>query len=134
MFMPKLFAKGDRGGNLIKTDKGRNLHSLWDRLLPFETTLGGIGSQAKRLLDEAGEHGAVAAQSLLPEKWLAESLDYAGEFVYDRSIRAAIQATEETGEGTVSVKISDDYFKVAGHLARRRAVEAGFRLAIVVDF
>ncbi len=76
----------------------------------------------------------MAAQSLAPEKWLAESLDYAGEFVYDRSIRAAIQATEETGEGTVSVKISDDYFKVAGHLARRRAVEAGFRLAIVVDF
>ncbi len=98
------------------------------------TTLGRIGSQAKKLLDETGEHGPVAAQSLLPEKWLAESLDYAGEFVYDRAIRAAIQATEQTGEDTVSVKISDDYFKVAGHLARRRAVEAGYRLAGVVDF
>ena len=134
MFTPKLFARGDRGGNLVKGDRGRSLHSLWDRLLPFETTLGGIGSQAKRILDEAGEHGPVAARSLLPEKWLAESLDYAGEFVYDRSIRAAIRTTEETGEDTVSVKISDDYFKVAGHLARRRAVEAGYRLAGVVDF
>ena len=49
-------------------------------------------------------------------------------------MRAAIQATEETGEDTVRVKISDGYFKDAGHLARRRAVEAGYRLAGVVDF
>ena len=96
--------------------------------------MGGIGCQAKRLLDEASEHRPVAAQSLAPDKWLAESLDYAGEFVYDRSIRAAIQAAEETGEDTVSVQITDDYFKVAGHLARRRAVEAAYRLAGVIDF
>ena len=109
-------------------------YSLWDRLLPYETTVGAIASQAQKILNEAGEHGPAAAESLAPETWLVESLEYAGEFVYDRTIRAAIQATEETGEDTVSVKISDDYFKVAGHLARRRAVEAGYRLAGVVDF
>ncbi len=78
-------------------------------------------------------HSAIGAAKV-NGSFLAESLDYAGEFVYDRAIRAAIQATEETGEDTVSVKITDDYFKAAGHLARRRAVEAGYRLAGVVDF
>ena len=124
----ELFPKGDRGGNLINTDKGRNLHSLWDRLLPYETTLGRVQSVTKKLVDEA-QHVTPRFRKSPPEDWIEESWDYAKQFAYTRDVRAAIRAAEESGEDAVKASISEEYLRAAGQLARRRAVTAGARLA-----
>lgn len=137
MFTPNVFPRGCRGGNSIRLAGKGNLHSLWDRLLPFETTLGGIGSATEKILREAGKHGPDAAQSLSPAAWIQESFGYADEFGYTRDVRASVALAEQEAipneeSEEVIFRPSEAYSRTAGHIARRRAVEAGFRLAAVL--
>ena len=129
MFTPTTFSGGDRGGNRIIV-RSRNLHSLWDNLLGNPRTTGSVHSRAMTFLEEAGEYGPPAARNLKPVSWIKESHELAQTTVYDRNIRAAIRAAEESGQrDEVRVVVDEDYRRNAGHLARRRAVQAGFRLA-----
>ena len=128
MFTPHLFPKGDHGGNLINVAGGGNLNSTWDRLLPNAETIAEVDGAATKLLKELNlEFNEVTDTPL--DWWLKQSLELAQEFAYDREVRAAIRAAEANGDEEVTVKLSKEYLQAAGTIARRRVVEAGWRLS-----
>lgn len=70
LFSKTTFPNGDRGGNLIKIGSS-NLHSLWDRLLPNEKTVGAVRGRAVKLVDAADANLiAESSQQLNPLTWI----------------------------------------------------------------
>ena len=128
LFTPQLFPAGDRGGNLIQVGRS-NLHSVWDRLLPNATTVGEVGSAAQEAIAIESRFSKQWHDDDGPEVWLEESWKLAKYYAYDRTVRAAVRAAEEAGDDQVTVKLPERYFETAGLEAKRRAVQAGNRLA-----
>ena len=130
LFSQVAFPDGDRGGNLIRTNAG-NLHSFWDGLLgrnidPNDVRL---ESAELRMNDEMVALGETALEDLNPEVWAEEGHELCEEFVYSEAIRAAVERREEGSSSIVeSVNLPNAYMTEAGTRARRRVVEAGFRL------
>jgi len=133
LFTPTLFPKGCRGGNSISIDGGSNLHSTWDRLLPNEKTVGGVASVASKLIKQEHEKAIKSSKELDPKVWIDESVKLAQDYAYSRNVRAAIRAADESGETEVTVKLSEQYRKTAGRVAQRRVVQAGYRIARILN-
>ncbi len=138
-FTAERFPKGDRGGNdvPIRGDKKTiNLHMYWDGQFGQTRTLDGdlvrraAALLADRKLVAAGRR---AEKRLRGETWVAESHRLAREVVYSAAILSAIRSGEIDSEKPIpAVELSTDYARQARAVARRRVVEAGFRLARVL--
>ena len=84
--------------------------------------------------------GKAASQDINIENWLKESYDATCKFVYDEELLEAVseQEAELQGEdtfesGTAKIPIRQDYKDMAKNLAKERVVQAGYRLAAVIE-
>lgn len=79
--------------------------------------------------------GQAAAKSLSPEAWMKESHALSQQAVYTTILRSAV-VNWENGSGRTpdpQVSLSQSYRSNARTIADRRAVEAGFRLAAILE-
>jgi hypothetical protein len=128
-------SEGDRGGNGIHVEQGRNLHSFWDGLLGGNQSLTEIRKRTAEILgnEECKSAGEKAARQLAPESWIQESHQLAKSFVYHKSILDEVAAREASPDQPLaSVDLPLQYRQDAGRLAQRRVAEAGYRLAEVI--
>lgn len=135
LFTQQRFPKGDRGGNSIRLVKGKNLHSLWDGLLGGTNRLRTIQNKVATFLQDADLEaaGQLAAESLEFETWLDESRELAEASAYHTIILEAVaDAENDTNEDLEKIQLPDEYYADAGDAAKKRVVEAGFRLAAVL--
>lgn len=135
MYSKRRFRTGDRGGNEVLLTGQRSLHSVWDGFLGSGVTLGYVSRRAADYVADPKLHafGEVAARELDSEVWLDESADLAEEAVYDATVLAAIEQIEHGPSPLKPLAHPPQSYYVEGRArARRRAVEAGFRLAAVL--
>lgn len=129
------YRKGDRGGNDIPLRRGQNLHRLWDGLLGYDDEIPAVRRTTLRLLSDselriAGER---AAESLDVEDWLQESHRMAKDVAYHPNIFEAVRTGEEHGYHFGTIELPGSYYSAAGAAAKRRIVEAGYRLGGILD-
>ena len=142
LFSERGFPTGDRGGNSIKLTTSSNLHSLWDSRAGTGKSLSLLRKKANSWIADhnLSTLGKAASQDTNIENWLNESYDAACKLVYDEEILEEIseQETELQGKdtlenGTAKIPISQDYKDMAKNLAKERVVQAGYRLAAVIE-
>ena len=142
LFSERGFPTGDRGGNSIKLTTMGNLHSFWD-------SRAGTGKSLSLLSKKANEWnadqnlstlGKAASQDTYIENWLKESYNAAREFVYDEELLEAISEQEEELQredtfenGSAKIPLSQDYKDMAKNFAKKHVVQAGYRLAAVIE-
>lgn len=136
LFTDKRFVSGDRGGNdIIVTERG-SLHRLWDGVLGEDSSPGGVERSLARLRTERDltKRAAREAQDLELDHWLDEGCELARTHVYVPAVLNAVQRFERRGlEGKPEVALSKAYVGAAAEAARRRARQAGARLAGVLE-
>jgi predicted Fe-S protein YdhL (DUF1289 family) len=134
LFSAKRFREGDLGGNAIRiVDKG-NLHSRWDGMLGNDYLLNDIRRRAADCEASNPELGPAAARATDSETWLQESHDIAKRIAYTDAVLSVVRQGETDSEQPLDkVTLSEDYLKAAGSAAQQRAVQAGYRLAAVIN-
>ncbi len=135
MFSRVTFPEGDRGGNDIPLRRGRNLHSLWDGLLGYDDELPAVRRTALQLLSDDGIRATDerAVDSLDFDDWLDESHRLARDVAYHEKILAAVRAVDQSSDGLGKIELPDAYYSSEGVAAKKRIVEAGYRLGGVLD-
>ena len=142
LFSERGFPTGDRGGNSNKLTTWGNMHSFWD-------SRAGTGKSLSLLCEKANDWiadrnlstlGNASSQDTNIDNWLKESYNAAGEFVYDEEIleviseqEAELQGEDTLDNGTAKIPISQNYKNMAKNLAKERVVQAGYRLAAVIE-
>jgi hypothetical protein len=124
---------GDRGGNSIPLAGGENLHSRWDGLLGRRDLIREVDRQATQLSNR-GRYREVwqsAATETDPSEWARESHELCKADVYADDILTAIRGTP-LGDQIEPLRLSEEYMRNAGGIARRRIIEAGARLAVLI--
>jgi len=110
----------DMGGTKIKIvfeGKAQNLHELWDTGI-LQTEAGSAQDIAKRLDEECSADDRMTWQAGTPAEWANESLALTIEYVYP------IPESHE---------ISEEYVKRAMPILHSRLVQAGVRLAWLLN-
>lgn len=136
MYSSKLFPTGDRGGNEIALVQRTNLHALWDSLPGSgKVTLKESRDAALTLLidDEFKKLGEAARGQLNEEVWLKESQQFAQTHVYTDEVLAPLRnytSLEDLKSNPIG--LSKDYLQSGGKIAKRRVIEAGYRLGAVL--
>ena len=136
LFTKSRFPEGDRGGNLIPLVKGKNLHALWDGLLGGKNKHRTIQNKVIAYLNDVDLRaaGELAAEVIDFETWLKESHELAKATAYDVQILDAVEAGEDDPTQKLGkIHLPKEYYSNAGAVAKRRVVEAGFRLAEVLE-
>ena len=123
------FPKGDRGGNEIKLVKGKNLHSLWDNLLGRASYIRQVNTATIELSNKKrfGDVWASAAKEMSPAEWAKDSHNVCEQVVYTDTILAAVRKTP-SGQEVQPSELPEDYYTMAGDVARKRVLMAGLRL------
>ena len=135
LFTTQRFDRGDRGGNLIEI-RNQKMHAVWDRLIAGNRGYNGMLGLTVQLQQLPGsqELGTAAAEQLDVEAWMDESHRLAKEYAYTRPIMSFVESRETHGSGTLgSIDPGDEYYERAGIVCRKRAIEAGYRLAKKLD-
>jgi S1/P1 Nuclease len=125
-------ADGDKGGNGIRVQQGRNLHGFWDGLLGGEQGLTEIRKRTAEIVgtEEFKAAAEKAARQIAPEIWIQESYELAKTVVYHKVILDEVTARDgDANQPLQAVDLPLLYRKDAGHVAQRRVAEAGYRLA-----
>ena len=91
-------------------------------------------SDYNRMRKKALELGGAAADNAKGsiDEWIAESLKLAGTEVYTPLIREYVKSREQQGSFG-KVNLPADYFKASAEVGAKRAVEAGKRLADLLE-
>jgi len=97
--------------------KAQTLHELWDTGM-LETEKGTARAMAKLLDEECDPNDRIAWQAGTPTDWANESLSLTSEYVYPLP---------------ESHEISEEYVKRAMPVLHRRLVQAGVRLAWLLN-
>lgn len=134
LFTSNRFPDGDKGGNDIIFRGKQNLHWYWDGAILRTRNYNRVRREAFDLtrhaeLVVAGER---AAQTLAPEDWIRESHALCKQVVYTDHIRKLVSDAEGR-ENLGAMNPPQDYDRTAGATAKRRAVEAGHRLARLLE-
>ena len=135
LFSDVRFPKGDSGGNGIEVRGKGSLHSTWDSMLGYGESLGWLTRKAKKSIQDLGTTGEMAAESLDIRDWIEESYDAAWAHVYHTNILEAVAKVEDAKDTKTDLVASlpQSYFENGRIVARQRAVEAGYRLARILD-
>jgi hypothetical protein len=134
LYTANRFPRGDHGGNDLDIQHDWKLHGFWDEQVctqeSFETqqSLAAILTKNEKKADA----GRKAAASTDIEKWIDESNSYAKRFVYTEDVLNKVAAREDHSH-LGPLDLSAEYKTAAEGLAERRAVEAGFRLAKLLE-
>jgi len=131
MFSKSLLNEGCRGGNRIPTKQGRNLHSLWDRLLGTSTKFRSCRNEAIQML--ADERLMAIGEQSLEDSATAQSWNQSHELcktiAYADEVRAHLIRLEDDGETEIAkLHLSEPYLRTAGRIAEEQATRAGWRL------
>ncbi len=130
--LPRLFPRGDRGANDIRTEQQGNLHAVWDGPLGpddgyehcRDLAIVLLGSAEPGVVNE--EVGGVEAEIV---KWLHEGWTLERESVYIGELKEAILAAE-TGEAPLpTLKLTEDYLRNVRKVSNQRILRSGIRLA-----
>ena len=135
LYSKRRFRTGDRGGNEVLLTGQRSLHAVWDGFLGSGVSLGYVSRRASEHVADARLRalGEVAARELDTDVWLDESVDLAEEVVYDTTVLAAIDQIERGPSPLKPLAHPPQSYYTEGRAhSRRRAVEAGFRLAALL--
>lgn len=135
LFSRRMFPEGDRGGNDIRIAKS-NLHSQWDGLLGNSFKDSDIVGQAVGIeRDPANRRlGEAAAGELNFVTWINESHELAREKGYSVEILEAARKSEaDSGKFQKLSSLPQSYYRQAGSIAVKRASQAGWRLAAVLE-
>ncbi|HVZ31378.1 MAG TPA: S1/P1 nuclease [Polyangiaceae bacterium] len=136
LFTEQHFASGDRGGNDILVHSHGPLHHAWDDALGEDSSLAFVNREARSLREnpELAQLGRAAAHQLDIESWLDEDCALARSSVYTRPILASVSAADGTPPtNKPHVELDPSYFQAAHAAARRRAAQASFRLAALLQ-
>ncbi len=113
--------EGDRGGNSVYVQPGRNLHSYWDGLPgPDAADSAYVDNQARQL---KGRPSSDLRQSFA--EWAKEGVELAKKVVYAFG--------QGVGASSQPVRLSRSYQEDAKSLARVQLVTAGQRLAVLLN-
>ncbi|TWU56637.1 S1/P1 Nuclease [Rubripirellula tenax] len=132
------FPKGDRGGNQIELADGSNLHTAWDNLLGSYPSANEVRSRVAALGDIRSDMMKLYLRGgkdrwILPKTWIEESLVVAKSYVYSDEVTGPIIAASRGLTPRIPpLKLSTDYYRVAGEVARYRIKQAGFRAGVAV--
>jgi hypothetical protein len=78
--------------------------------------------------------GEAAAKDLNEEHWLHESVDIASTVAYGPEVLDQLsESEEEDDEEAPVITVSEDYLRRAHAIARKRSVEAGYRLGAILQ-
>jgi hypothetical protein len=134
LFTSARFPKGDEGGNKIMMRGKQNLHSYWDGAILTSRGYNRVRREAFDLgkLLTPNEIERIGALSPLPENWISEGRALCEQEVYSDHIRKLV-AEAEGRENLGAMNPHKDYDRTAGMTAKRRAVEAGYRLAALLN-
>ncbi|WP_166831294.1 S1/P1 nuclease [Thalassoroseus pseudoceratinae] len=129
---PVLFPRGDRGANDIKTKQLRNLHAVWDGPLGPDSRFIRCRNLAIQLRGDASKE--MVNQDVTDARtqmavWLSEGLKFAESDVYSGEVRAAV----ESASPLKTVDLSPDYLRNVRRVANGRIVNAGIRLARLLE-
>ncbi len=120
----------DRGGNDVPVRfRGRttNLHTAWDGKM-YDDNRDSPGEHAARLLEGLEEEDRVRIMSGRPYDWALESHRIVREFVYP-----ALEELADHRSRRHPPEISGPYAEAARPVMRRRMLEAGLRLAYLLN-
>lgn len=119
----------DRGGNDVETSygivPGLNLHSIWDSALAERAITAAEPPLVRRY--SAAERAALAGGG--PADWGRESWALAKDFVY----RNALGREPVAGEDVATATLTQEAIVAAVPVAERRIVQAGLRIAALLD-
>lgn len=143
LYGPGRLERGDRGGNAIRPKGVANLHSFWDRLPGKSGRVDRVGrstttSAARKLLESPHlvKAGGTAAAQLDFDAWILESRELARRFVYSEDVVAQVAGAAEKHPRRRTFAVAEldaRYVRQAGTVADRRIVEAGYRLAGLLE-
>jgi hypothetical protein len=133
LFTSQRFPTGDRGGNDIQVRGSLKLHSLWDRAILDTPRYNDIRRASVEINgnETLAEAGRRAGEELSVTQWIEESHALAESNVYTASVRRYV-AEAETRDSLGAINPPAAYYRRANEVCRRRAVEAGFRLAATI--
>lgn len=141
LFTPKLFNKGDRGGGkIIVTYDGRsrNLHSLWDGFpgragRNFSFIFSSVESDVESYFgsDWLVKAGKAAARTDNFETWFKESNQLAVDKAYG-PLKSKLIDAEKNNSAKIGM-VSDSYVREGECISKRRVMEAGYRLATILN-
>jgi hypothetical protein len=117
--------QGDRGGNLVFVRPGSTLHGFWDGLLGSDPGLDAVVRSVRTLEGEGVTKETASDLMASPERWAREGFQLARSVVYGLGSGAGSQEKP--------INLSMAYRERAGEAARRRAVEAGLRIAAILN-
>jgi hypothetical protein len=141
LFTTHRFREGDRGGNLLAPDYayktfqgGYTLHAFWDDAISTDEPYGtcrvlAYDLEKNKELVAAGEK---ATAKLDVGDWIDESYEICKQSVYTPEVRQQIAARE--GHSHLGpLTLPPSYRPDAENIGERRAMEAGYRLAKVLQ-
>lgn len=134
LYTSNRFPRGDRGGNELEIEHDWNLHAFWDEQVCTQESFETLRTLVKNLAanQEQVTVGQNAAGTVDIEKWIDESNAFAKQFVYTEEVLTKVASREQhTHLGPLDM--SAEYRSNAEALAERRAVEAGYRLARLIE-
>ncbi len=132
------FPNGDRGGNQIcvrpsPTGKPMDLHRFWDGLITASPNVARLQNEATALRTRPEFSRSQVTELARPDfdSWAKESFEIATKIAYQNG---AVPGTPKTTRGDCTEVVHAailpaGYVKVAGRIADRRIILAGYRLA-----
>ena len=134
LFTTHRFRNGDHGGNYLEYSHDYPLHGFWDAQISTDEPYDTICLLAADLNRNPGltAAGVGAAAKLDPGDWIDESHQLAKQYVYTPEVMKKIAAREQHSHlGALNPPPS--YEANAEEMSERRAVEAGHRLAKLLE-
>jgi hypothetical protein len=135
LYSKRRFPKGDKGGNDVLVGGTRSLHSTWDGFLGTSESVRYLNSKVTDYLRDPDLRRAAedAAVSLSADDWIDESYALALDFAYDAAVLSAVERVEATSsKAKPNATLPPSYFNEGKEHSRRRAVQAGARLAALL--
>lgn len=135
------YPKGDRGGNQIcvrpsATSKPMDLHRFWDGIITSSSNLTRLRNEATTVRNRPEFERVQLTELSSPsfESWATESAEIAVKMAYQNgkvpgSPRGDAKTCDEAG---VVKPLANGYPRIAGKIADRRIILAGFRLADIL--
>lgn len=137
LFAQGFLEKGDKGGGKISVNTASsNLHSKWDALYGRTIILRTAINRMENLLEnEAFVAGGLASQAHMSfVDWVDESYHAAVKYAYTQDILDnAREHPNWHGDRLPPVTLSEPYFAKAKEVAGQRIVQAGYRLAKLLE-
>jgi hypothetical protein len=134
LYTARRFRNGDKGGNDLQIEHDWKLHAFWDDQICTEETFTTLQLLADNLRahPKKAEAARMAAVNIDIEKWIDESYALAIRYVYTPETLEKVAAREDhTHLGPLDLPL--EYRSNAETISERRAIEAGFRLARLLE-